>query len=219
MNSHAEDEVLLMPDTRQADFASAKAGCCWGLLFFFLSLSPIFFSSLLSLWRSHPKLRSCSGMEQGTSVEILFLVSFLRNVILVHWLPYSQYIPSGPVAPFPILSSAQLHRDIPKGMEVDVFAKTASSGSGKGHKCSLLVPVLEQLQLAGMGPAQPACLHPPPWFLDNPHRCPGIWWNPLIEEMLFPCYSGPLSFFHIASCSNLLSLVISEEDISFRATC
>lgn len=47
-------------------------------------------------------------MEQGTSVEILFLVSFLRNVIPVHWLPYSQYIPAGLTAPFPILNSAQL---------------------------------------------------------------------------------------------------------------
>lgn len=44
-------------------------------------------------------------------------------------------------------------------MEVDVFAQTASSGSGEAPKCSLLVPVLEQLQLADMGSAQPACTH------------------------------------------------------------
>lgn len=67
---------------------------------------------------------------------------------------------------------------------------------------------------AGWYGACSACLHLPPWFGDDPHGCPGIWWNPLTEEMLFPCYSGSLSFFHIPSCTNLL--VISEEDISFR---
>lgn len=79
-------------------------------------------------------------MEQETNVEILLLVSFLRNVIPVHWLPYSPYILAGPVAPFPILSSAQLHRDIPKGMEVDVFAKSASFGSGRAPNAPCWCP-------------------------------------------------------------------------------
>lgn len=45
INGHAEDEVLLMPDTTHADFASAEAGCFWGLLFLpstFPSAFPLF---------------------------------------------------------------------------------------------------------------------------------------------------------------------------------
>lgn len=73
--------MLLTSDLRHAGFAPARAACCrgaplWLYLHFPLALSPSPFSSLLSPCWGHPKLISCSGMEWGTSVEILLSVLF-----------------------------------------------------------------------------------------------------------------------------------------------
>lgn len=89
-------------------------------------------------------------MEQGTSVEILLLASFLRNIILARWSPYSRYIPAGPLAPFPIPSCLEMSL---RDMEEDVSARTASQGLEKALKAPCWCQLLpEQLELAGTGP-------------------------------------------------------------------